>query len=196
MTIDEKIELHQKLGQEIAEHFAKEDGVSHLTITAKIVPIDQVEANNYNPNKMPEKIMRMLWYCINRFGFVFPDLAWFDESKGKYIIIDGFHRYEALRRKKKKYISIVELKVSEYERMILTVLMNRIKGAHMVEKMSDLILKSTSLGIDDVEIAKDLGMEGEEYIRLNQQKGRAIAEYYRNHAYSKSWVYDGKDDND
>ena len=70
-------------------------------------------------------------------------------------------------------------------RIKLTVLMNRIKGMHQVEGMSELVVKLSSLGLSDIEIANELGMEAEEYIRLKQQLG--VASYYRNHNYSKSW---------
>ena len=185
MNIEDKIKLHQQLGREIVEYYQKEDGVNHLTLQAKVVPIDIVEANDYNPNQMPSKEMALLWDCIKIFGFLFPDLAWWDEKKQKYIIIDGFHRYETLRRSKKRFISIVELDINQDERMLLTVLMNRIKGMHKVEDMSKLVVELNNLGLSDIEIAKRLGMEPEEYIRLKQQLG--IASYYRYHQYSKSW---------
>ena len=69
--------------------------------------------------------------------------------------------------------------------MQLTVLMNRIKGMHQVESMSNLVVKLTQLGMSDIDICQNLGMEGEEYIRLKQQRG--IASYYQYHVYSKSW---------
>ena len=67
----------------------------------------------------------------------------------------------------------------------LTVLMNRIKGMHQVERMSDLVVKLEDLGLEDSEIAKNLGMEAEEIIRLKQQLG--IAHAFKNVEYSDSW---------
>lgn len=63
--------------------------------------------------------------------------------------------------------------------------MNRIKGLHQVEKMSDLVVKLESLGLEDTEIASNLGMEPEELIRLKQQLG--IAHAFKNVEYSNSW---------
>jgi DNA-directed RNA polymerase specialized sigma subunit len=63
--------------------------------------------------------------------------------------------------------------------------MNRIKGMHQVELMSDLILKLENLGLTDDEICANLGMEAEEYLRLKQQLG--IAHAFKDHEYSRAW---------
>jgi DNA-directed RNA polymerase specialized sigma subunit len=64
--------------------------------------------------------------------------------------------------------------------------MNRIKGLHQVELMSDLVVKLEDMGLEDEEICQNLGMESEEYIRLKQQLG--IAHAFRNHEYTKTWI--------
>lgn len=188
MKIEEKIKQHQELGVEIANYYFQEDSILHRNLFTKIIEIKDCEANDYNPNVMPKKEMNLLWECIDTYGFLFPDLVWFDEDKKKYIIVDGFHRLESLRRQKKKYISVIDMSyLTLEERMQLTVLMNRIKGMHKVESMSNLVVKLSSLGMNDIEIINNLGMEAEEYIRLKQQLGLGVASYYRNHNYSKSW---------
>jgi ParB-like chromosome segregation protein Spo0J len=153
--------------------------------TSKIVPIDMLIANNYNPNRMPDVEMNLLQECITKFGFLFPIITTFDTKLNKYRIIDGYHRYETLKRLNSTEISIIDLEVDYDEAIQLTVLMNRIKGMHQVESMSDVVLKLSELGLGDKEISKNLGMEREEIIRLKQQIG--IAEAFKNHEYSKSW---------
>jgi hypothetical protein len=183
LSIEEKQALHNKLGAEIAEHYYSLDGILHRNMSIKIVPISECEANDYNPNVMPKKEMALLAECIDLYGFLFPDLATF--INGKWVIIDGFHRMESLKRKGKKYISIIDMSHLLIEdRMKLTVLMNRIKGMHMVERMSNLVVSLNS-GLSDIDICNSLGMEAEEFIRLKQQLG--VAHSYRNHPYSKSW---------
>ncbi|MDR3188430.1 MAG: ParB N-terminal domain-containing protein [Prevotellaceae bacterium] len=150
---------------------------------AQVVPLSLLVPNDYNPNKMPNKEMGLLAECIKTYGFLFPIVV--NEENGKYTIIDGYHRYETLKRLRAKEASVVILHLSIAERMQLTVLMNRIKGMHQVEGMSHLVVKLSNAGLSDVEIAENLGMEAEEYIRLKQQLG--IAYYYRDHEYSKSW---------
>jgi hypothetical protein len=150
---------------------------------AKVVPMGLIAPNDYNPNKMPKKEMALLGECIKTYGFLFPLIV--NEENGQYVIIDGYHRYETLKRLGATEASVVIMNLSVAERMQLTVLMNRIKGMHQVEGMSHLVVKLHSAGLPDAEIAKNLGMEAEEYIRLKQQLG--IASYYRHHEYSKSW---------
>jgi ParB-like chromosome segregation protein Spo0J len=154
-------------------------------ILPKVVNICDLYANDYNPNKMPKIEMDLLAECIKKYGFLFPIVTTFDASTNKYRIIDGEHRYETLKRLNSKEALIIDLQISIEDAIQLTVLMNRIKGMHKVESMSDLVVRLSSLGLSDVEIAKNLGMEAEEYIRLKQQLG--IAVYFSKHEYSKSW---------
>ncbi len=149
----------------------------------EIVDINLLVANDYNPNRMPKKEMNLLAECITTYGFLFPIIV--NKEGDKYTIIDGYHRYETLKRLKSKKVSIINLDITKEQRMQLTVLMNRIKGMHQVESMSHLVVKLSSLGLKDVDICENLGMEAEEYIRLKQHLG--IASYFSNHSYSKSW---------
>ena len=149
----------------------------------EIVSIDLLDANDYNPNRMPKKEMSLLAECIKTYGFLFPIVV--NKEGDRYTIIDGFHRFEVLKRLKADRVTIVNLDITMEQRMQLTVLMNRIKGMHQVESMSNLVVKLTKLGMPDIEIAKNLGMEGEEFIRLKVQLG--IACYYQHHEFSKSW---------
>lgn len=152
---------------------------------SKVVPIDQLFANEYNPNRMPSTEMGLLKDCIKKFGFLFPIITTWDEEKQKYRIIDGYHRYETLRQMGAKEASIIDMEIKYHDAVQLTVLMNRIKGMHQVELMSDLVVKLEDLGLEDSEICTNLGMEAEEYLRLKQQLG--IAHAFRNHDFSKSW---------
>jgi len=158
------------------------------TQESKIVLISEVFANDYNPNKMPDVEMELLAQCIIKYGFLFPIITTWDEEKNKYRIIDGYHRYEVLKRIGVTEISIIELKLDYHDAVQLTVLMNRIKGLHQVELMSDLVMKLENLGLQDNEICKNLGMEEEEYMKLKQQLG--IAHAFRNHIYAQSWEID------
>lgn len=159
--------------------------IENKCIDVEIVPMEMLKANEYNPNRMPDVEMNMLKECILKYGFLFPIITAFDKESGKYRIIDGYHRYEVLKRIGAKEVAILNLDLSYHECVQLTVLMNRIKGLHQVELMSDLIVKLEDLGVEDEEICKNLGMEAEEYIRLKQQLG--ISHAFRNHKYTKAW---------
>ena len=164
--------------------------INQVATQAKVVPITELYANDYNPNRMPSTEMALLKESIIKFGFIFPIVTTWDEEKQKYRIIDGYHRYECLKRIGAKEASIVDMELPYHDAVQLTVLMNRIKGLHQVELMSDLVLKLENLGLEDSEICENLGMEAEEYLRLKQQLG--IAHAFRNHEYSNSWEVDKK----
>lgn len=155
--------------------------------TPKVVPIEQLFANDYNPNRMPREEMRLLEDCIRKYGFLFPIIVTWDAEREKYRIIDGYHRYETLKRIGSPKVSIIDLELPYHDAIQLTVLMNRIKGLHQVEKMSDLVVKLEGLGLTDSEIANNLGMEAEELIRLKQQLG--IAHAFKNVEYANAWEF-------
>jgi ParB-like chromosome segregation protein Spo0J len=156
----------------------------------EIVDIDKLYANDYNPNRMPAEEMRLLGECIMKYGFLFPIIVNWDKEKQKYRIIDGYHRYFKLKQLGIKQVSIVNMNIPYYDCVQLTVLMNRIKGMHQVEKMSDLVVKLEDLGLEDSEISSNLGMEAEELLRLKQQLG--IAHAFKDVEYANSWSIEEK----
>lgn len=151
-----------------------------------IVPIDKVQANNYNPNNVPKNNMLLLEESIMSNGFCFPVVTIYDEADDVYVIIDGFHRYSIFKDYlEAEEIPIVVLDEDIVQRMAATVQFNRARGVHQVELMGDLVIALIKQGVSDDEIAKRLGMELEEVLRLKQVTG--IAEVFKNQHYSKSW---------
>lgn len=159
--------------------------VNHKTTETLKVKLTELQPNEYNPNRMPDTEMDLLKQSILKYGFLFPIITTWDEEIQKYRIIDGYHRYETLKRIRSEYASIINLNLSYHDSIQLTVLMNRIKGLHQVELMSDVVVNLEELGLTDTEICDNLGMENEEFLRLKQQLG--IAHAFRNHEYTKSW---------
>ena len=175
--------------------------IRQRVMESKIVKLSELQPNNYNPNRFSGSagvgtdgkllsMMDLLCQNILTNGFLFPLITTWDEDLQKYRIIDGYHRYEALKRLGATEVAIIDMQIPYHEAMLLTIKMNRIKGAHVVEKMSDLVVKLGDLGLQDNEICENLGMETEEYLRLKQQLG--IAHAFKNHEYSKSWDVDEK----
>lgn len=185
LSLDDKVKLFNIIGEKIMDIAFDADGIWHHVFKVKLVELSEVYANDYNPNVMPDSLMSLLWECVSKYGFLFPVITTFDTDKKKYRIIDGFHRYDDFKRNGKKYIAILDLQIPYHDAILLTVLMNRIKGFHQVEDMSKLILKLEHFGLEDSEICSSLDMEAEEYIRLKQQLG--IAHAFRNHEYTNSW---------
>lgn len=151
-----------------------------------IVPIYKVEPNKYNPNKVAINNMDLLERSILDNGFCFAIVTIYDKSRDKYIIVDGFHRYEIFKKHfKAEEIPIIVLDHNIEKRMAATVQFNRARGVHQVELMGELVRELYEKGLEDEMIAQSLGMEEEEVFRLKQITG--IAEIFKNKSYSKSW---------
>ena len=52
-----------------------------------VVGIDELQANEYNPNRMPDTEMDLLKQSILKYGFLFPIITTWDEKIGKYRIV-------------------------------------------------------------------------------------------------------------
>lgn len=155
-------------------------------LNVKVVDIDKVQANTYNPNAVADNNMKLLEESILSNGFCFPVVTIYDPDIEKYVIIDGFHRYLIFRDwLEAKQLPIVVLEHDISQRMAATVQFNRARGVHQVELMGDLVKALVEQGVADEDIAEKLGMEIEEVFRLKQITG--IAELFKNQIYSKAW---------
>lgn len=155
-------------------------------LKVQIVPMDQVQANTYNPNAVASNNMALLEESILSNGFCFAVVTVWDPDLEKYIIVDGFHRYLIFKEYlQAKEIPIICLDHDISQRMAATVQFNRARGVHQVELMGDLVRALVEQGVPDEDISQRLGMELEEVFRLKQITG--IAELFKNQIYSKSW---------
>ncbi|HZK18934.1 MAG TPA: ParB N-terminal domain-containing protein [Clostridia bacterium] len=155
-------------------------------LNVKVVDIDEVRANNYNPNAVASNNMRLLEESILNNGFCFAVVTVWDPDLEKYIIVDGFHRYLIFRDwLGAKQVPIIVLEHDISRRMAATVQFNRARGVHQVELMGDLVKALVEQGVADEDISQRLGMEMEEVYRLKQITG--IAELFKNQIYSKAW---------
>lgn len=155
-------------------------------LDVKVVDINKVQSNTYNPNTVADNNMKLLEESILANGFCFPVVTIYDPDLDKYIIIDGFHRYLIFKDwLGAKQLPIVVLEHDVSQRMAATVQFNRARGVHQVELMGDLVKALVEQGVPDEDIAERLGMEIEEVFRLKQITG--IAELFKKQIYSKAW---------
>lgn len=155
-------------------------------LDVKVVDINKVQSNTYNPNAVADNNMKLLEESILANGFCFPVVTIYDPDLDKYIIIDGFHRYLIFKDwLGAKQLPIVVLEHDVSQRMAATVQFNRARGVHQVELMGDLVKALVEQGVPDEDIAERLGMEIEEVFRLKQITG--IAELFKKQIYSKAW---------
>ena len=105
-------------------------------------PVDGLTANDYNPNVVYSSEMQLLKFSLMRQGWIQPILVT-DEG----VIIDGFHRATLAKADKevraltKGRVPCVVMKLTEAERMLLTIRINRAKGSHIALKMADIVHK-------------------------------------------------------
>jgi len=155
-------------------------------LNVKLVPIDKVVANDYNPNVVATPEMRLLELSIKLDGVTMPIVTYYDKNQDQYIVVDGFHRYTILKDYLRSDVApVVVIDKPLDERMGSTIRHNRARGTHQIRSMSDLVLELTRMGWDEAEICKKLGMELDEVIRLKQISG--LKEAFANHEFSKSW---------
>lgn len=155
-------------------------------LNVKMVPLEKVVANDYNPNKVAPPEMRLLQKSIEEDGYTQPIVVYYDKEQDLYIVIDGFHRYRLAREVfKLKEVPVVVIDKDLKNRMASTIRHNRARGTHQIRSMSDLVIDLVREGWDDVDICEQLGMELDEVIRLKQISG--LKEAFANHEFSKSW---------
>lgn len=90
------------------------------------VKITDIEPNQYNPNEMDASKFALLVKEITNQGFLVPIVL--RKDKGKYIIIDGEHRFRAAKVAGYKEVPAIVADKDLPESMISTINLNRIKG--------------------------------------------------------------------
>lgn len=178
---------------EIFEKIKKEEDISEAErkiafpcLYAKLVPVEKIIFNDYNPNSVAPPEMKLLQHSIEEDGYTQPIVSYYNEKIDKYIVIDGAHRMKnGLHKFKLPYLPLVALEKDEKERMASTIRHNRARGEHNVTQMSNIIAEMVLLGWDNEEIGIHLGMSQDEVLRLKQNTG--IAEIFKDHEYNKSW---------
>ena len=63
----------------------------------QLVPIEQVEPNDYNPNSVARVEMGLLLRSIEHDNYTQPVVTVYDAERDRYIIVDGFHRYFVMK---------------------------------------------------------------------------------------------------
>lgn len=160
------------------------------------VPNSNVTANDYNPNSVAPPEMELLRTSITADGYTQPIVG--NEEDGTVVVVDGFHRHrvgkecEDVRSRVHGYLPVVQIRstqVSREDRMASTVRHNRARGKHKVEAMSEMVIELKRRNWSNDKIAKNLGMDQDEILRLCQITG--LAEVFADHQFSQAWEAEG-----
>jgi ParB-like chromosome segregation protein Spo0J len=156
------------------------------------VPIEKVEANDYNPNTVAAREMQLLQVSIDHDGYTQPVVTIYDDKRDMYVIVDGFHRYFVmkssveLRKRTHDRLPVVVIDKAINDRMASTIRHNRARGKHSIDGMSRLVFKMLDNGWADAAVCNELGMEAEELIRLKHITG--FSKLFADIEYRKAWV--------
>ena len=155
------------------------------------VPVEKIQANSYNPNSVASPEMKLLYESILNDGYTMPIVCYYLSEIDKYEIVDGFHRYTIINKHKNIYereggkLPVVVIDKDISNRMASTIRHNRARGSHSVDLMSNIVAELMEMGKSDKWIAKHLGMDADELLRLKQITG--LASLFKDKEFGKSW---------
>jgi ParB-like chromosome segregation protein Spo0J len=162
---------------------------------------DTVLANDYNPNNVAPPEMELLRLSIANDGYTQPIVS-MDNNNGTREVIDGFHRNrvgkecEDIQKRVHGYLPIVTIRESQTDinnRVASTIRHNRARGKHSVNSMSDIVVDLKKRNWSPEKIAKELGMDSDEVLRLSQISG--LLEMFSDKDFSVAWEAESIDDN-
>lgn len=165
------------------------------------VRCDLVKANEYNPNSVAPPEMKLLERSIDEDGYTQPIVSW--KKDDQYEVVDGFHRSRVGKESKKVnkrvfgYLPLVVINDEKLElgdRMASTIRHNRARGKHKVDAMSDIVMDLKKRNWSDDKIARELGMDSDEVLRLAQITG--LAEMFKDKEFAEAWAVGSIDETD
>jgi len=158
----------------------------HPVSKVRWVPEAMVNANDYNPNAVAPPEMKLLEISIINDGFTQPIVVW--EVDGLFEVVDGFHRTLVGKKLGMSHLPVVVIndsRTDRSDRIASTIRHNRARGKHQVSAMSDIVQELARRNWSENRIAKELGMESDEVLRLKQITG--LAEMFADAEFSEAW---------
>lgn len=189
LPLDERVAVYNSVTAALKEFV----GLPHPCLAPQLVPTDSVQANDYNPNKVAPPELSLLRVSIRKDGLTMPVVV-ADSPDAGCTVVDGFHRRtiaasdKQVRESLEGYLPVVKLNKPLEDRIAATVRHNMARGAHQTELSAKLILMLRSHDWSDDRIAKELGMQSDEVLRLKQVTG--LAEAFSDREFSRAWEAD------
>jgi ParB-like chromosome segregation protein Spo0J len=189
LPLEAKIETLNQIRLELKEHspFKAEPVDCIIWVKNKLVV-----ANDYNPNSVAPPEMRLLQTSIEQDGYTQPIVSWSRDDI--FEVVDGFHRNRVgkecpeVTARVHGYLPLTVINTDRQDlgdRMASTVRHNRARGKHNVDSMSDMVIELKRRNRSDEWIAKNLGMDPDEILRLCQISG--LTEMFKDQEFSKAW---------
>ena len=186
-AVEDRVARYNALVTLAAEHV----NLPHPALGMQLVPVDTVQGNDYNPNKVAPPEMRLLQLSIAKDGMTMPVVVSDDSESGNYTVVDGFHRttvvktIKTVRDSLAGYMPVVKLNKSIQDRITSTVRHNMARGTHQVELSAKLVTALKKHNWTNERIGMELGMDPDEVLRLKQITG--LAEAFADKEFSRAW---------
>ena len=188
-TLDETVDLLNT----VREHLSTVSPFAAEPVDfVRWVPVDEIHANDYNPNVVAPPEMELLRLSITADGYTQPIVTMPDEQGRQ--VIDGFHRNRVGRecddvaKRIHGYLPVVTIRPDREgrnDRIASTIRHNRARGKHQIDAMSDIVIELKRRNWSNERIAKELGMDADEVLRLCQITG--LAELFGDDEFSRAW---------
>jgi ParB-like chromosome segregation protein Spo0J len=187
LSLEEKIALFNQITQQLYEFI----GLEHPALNIQLVPMDHIEGNDYNPNKVAPPEMKLLELSIRKDGLTMPVVVAAEKKNDHWIVVDGFHRTTVckntsdIKESLKGYLPVSYLNKSIESRVASTVRHNMARGTHQIELSAKLVAFLKRNDWTNHRIGEELGMDPDEVLRLKQITG--LAEAFQDKKFSQSW---------
>lgn len=127
----------------------------------KILPMEKIRLNKYNPNRMSAKTMTVLRNFIQEQGFLQPILVRAVEGD-VYEVVDGEHRFKAMGELGATQIPAVVIAIDEDIAKVQTINMNNLRGNEMDRIKLAEILRELKDKYTEAELESKLGYTQQE----------------------------------
>lgn len=196
LPFDEKIEAINLVREKIHEISPfKNEPVDFV----RWVKSEMVIANDYNPNKVAPPEMQLLEVSIIEDGYTQPIVGFSNE--GHVEVVDGFHRNRVgkesliVRQRVNGYLPVVDIRnenKGKDARIASTIRHNRARGKHQISAMSEIVIELKNRNWNNARIARELGMDEDEILRLCQISG--LEGMFSDRDFSRAWIANNIDE--
>ncbi len=123
------------------------------TTEVRLLPIDKIRPNDYNPNRIDEKNLAKLKADIQRKGKV-PPIVVRPVGPEEWEIVDGYHRWLILKDLGHTRVPAVVWEIDETEAKLKTLQLNYLRGNAVPIRLANLIHDlNRTMTLEDLEAA-------------------------------------------
>lgn len=149
-----------------------------MDVEVKMVKVGDLIPNDWNPNRMTDKVLKAEKESIEKFGFIDPITARaHPKRKGKLEIVDGEHRWRVAKLLDFKEVPVVELELDDIAARKLTIILNETRGSADVVELSELLSHLDEQIGDLEELVKGMPFSTGEVEELLEMAGLEMPDY-------------------